>query len=150
MWKYNYPNELYHHGILGMKWGIRRFQNKDGSLTAAGKKRAQQDLEEASDDYKKAHTSKNIKKMSNQELNDVNKRLQMEKEYSKLTNKNNTAGKKFVSGVLLTAATTIAGKYATKYMDKGVEYITKKITKNSIKNAAAATVVANQIRKFKP
>lgn len=150
MWKYNYPNELYHHGILGMKWGIRRFQNKDGSLTAAGKKRAQQDTEEVNEDYKKAHTSKNIKKMSNQELKDVNKRLQMENEYSKLTNKNNTAGKKFVSGVLLTAATTIAGKYATKYMDKGVEYITKKITKNSIKNAAAATIVANQIRKFKP
>jgi hypothetical protein len=32
-------SELYHHGILGMHWGIRRFQNKDGSLTGAGKKR---------------------------------------------------------------------------------------------------------------
>lgn len=33
------PDVICHHGILGMKWGIRRYQNKDGSLTATGKKR---------------------------------------------------------------------------------------------------------------
>lgn len=32
-------NELYHWGIKGMKWGVRRYQNEDGTLTAAGKKR---------------------------------------------------------------------------------------------------------------
>lgn len=34
-----YPNELYHYGIPKQKWGVRRFQNADGSLTAAGKER---------------------------------------------------------------------------------------------------------------
>ena len=34
-----YGNELYHHGVKGQKWGIRRYQNEDGSLTAEGKKR---------------------------------------------------------------------------------------------------------------
>lgn len=34
-----YSDELYHHGIKGQKWGIRRFQNPDGTLTEAGMKR---------------------------------------------------------------------------------------------------------------
>ena len=35
---YQYPDYMYHYGVKGMKWGVRRYQNKDGSLTNAGKK----------------------------------------------------------------------------------------------------------------
>ena len=38
---YNY---LSHHGILGQRWGIRRYQRKDGTLTTAGKKRYRNDI----------------------------------------------------------------------------------------------------------
>lgn len=38
-WRPSYSEELYHFGVKGMRWGVRRFQNKDGSLTDAGRKR---------------------------------------------------------------------------------------------------------------
>lgn len=38
-------NELYHHGIKGQRWGVRRFQNKDGTLTPAGQKRRAKELD---------------------------------------------------------------------------------------------------------
>lgn len=51
-------NELYHHGTKGMKWGVRRYQNKDGSLTTAGKKRQRDNSPEA--DAKRKEIGKKV------------------------------------------------------------------------------------------
>ena len=61
-----YDNELYHWGIKGQKWGVRRFQNKDGSLTPAGKKRYDDDVErlKSSVDVAKKNAESAYKKYS--------------------------------------------------------------------------------------
>lgn len=46
-------NKLQHHGVTGMRWGVRRYQNKDGSLTAAGKKRYKSEMEQVKAETKK-------------------------------------------------------------------------------------------------
>lgn len=112
MWTYNYSGELYHHGILGMKWGVRRYQNKDGTLTNAGKKRKRKSVE-VHEDYKKAHDSKSIKSMSDAELRARNNRLQMERQYSVMTQKT-SRGKKIVKGIIAAAGTITAAEAAAK------------------------------------
>lgn len=106
-------NELYHYGIRGMRWGIRRYQNKDGSLTSAGRKRQKSKGEEVHEDYKKAHSKESIKSMSDSELRSRNNRLQMERQYSMMTQKIGL-GKKAVSAFISTAGTIAAVEGAYK------------------------------------
>lgn len=110
MWKYQKTDELYHHGVLGMKWGVRRYQNKDGSLTSLGKKKQKQRNE--SDDEKEVNRLRKKKsyELSNAELKKINERRRLESEYVRLHP--NTI-KKGVTIVAATAA-TLGGIVAIK------------------------------------
>lgn len=105
-------NSLAHYGVRGMKWGVRRFQNSDGSYTSAGKKRKQK--ESVHEDYANAHSKKSVKSMSNAELKARNNRLQMEQQYANLT-RTTSKGKKAVQTFIKTAGLVggVAGAYAT-------------------------------------
>ena len=92
-------NELTHHGILGMKWGVRRFQNKDGTLTAKGK------VQKKSNRSSKQQLLK--KKSTEQLRKDVN-RLQLEKQYLQLTGNDISRGRQYVNKTVKAGMTVAA------------------------------------------
>ena len=78
-------DELYHYGIKGQKWGIRRYQNKDGSLTPAGKKRRS--------------SSDEVRNMSTDELRQKVRRLNNEQRYIDLTKSSSSSVSKIADGI---------------------------------------------------
>ena len=100
-------NELYHYGIKGMKWGIRKSRSRTGS---SRKKRSKTDG--WSDDAKEAYRikKKKVNQMSNAELRKVNERRNLERNYKQL---NPNAVKRGVAVVATTAAAL--GTMATLY-----------------------------------
>lgn len=103
--------ELAHYGIKGMKWGVRRYQNKDGSYTSAGLRRRRQ----TSSDYEetKELRKKSYKELSDSELKRLNKRLNLESEYRRLNPQGIERGKKIARDLVATAG-LIGGLYAIR------------------------------------
>jgi hypothetical protein len=127
---------LCHYGILGMKWGVRRYQNKDGSLTPAGKKRADKMKDEYTkltgkrlirkpikkSDQQEDITKKRIKDMSDTEIKDRITRLENEKRLSGLQRDTASTGQKVataaVRDVLAPAAISAGKQLLTNWLMK--------------------------------
>ncbi len=139
-----------HHGILGQKWGIRRYQNPDGTRTFEGKKRdrlSNKENKQASDDYLNAHSGKSMEELSTKELQAVVNRLNFEQQYKNLEKSKVSKGRKVVGNILsdtstlAIAAVPIAALVAKS---KGVD-VTK--TTAVVSAVAALTKVVGDIIK---
>lgn len=100
-------NELYHYGVLGMKWGVRK-DRSSGSSRKRGKGSWSDDAREA-----RAIKKKKVKQMSNAELKKLNERTRLEQEYSRLNPNVISKGWKMVvatAGIM----GTLAGMYDNK------------------------------------
>ena len=77
---YQQPNYLMHHGVKGMKWGVRRAKR---SVTLANRRR----ISKYSKDYNETRQlrRKSSKQLSNEDLKKLNKRMNLEQEYNRLS-----------------------------------------------------------------
>lgn len=66
-----YNNELYHHGVKGMRWGVRRYQNADGSLTNTGRRRYSDDSNTSS--HRSSSGSRSVSRSGSKAKNAVTK-----------------------------------------------------------------------------
>ena len=120
MWKYN-QNELYHYGIKGMRWGVRRTDVQLGHIPKKSSGKSKNVIVKSKKISSKQQRKNEMKNMSDAELRSRINRIQMEKQYMQLTEPQLSPGKKFVKDVLTNAAKQTVTNYTAKYMTKGME-----------------------------
>lgn len=150
----NLSNYICHHGIKGQRWGIRRYQNSDGSLTSLGKRRMEKlqskkiELEKEEkmligdsvkkDELKERSRIKSTNEMTDDELRNKISRLGLEKQYrdymrelypsnSPRKKQNLIDGKKIVGEILTGSLTTVGKSVATNLIGAGVNKFGKTI-----------------------
>lgn len=119
---YQYPDYLYHHGIKGMKWGIRKSRKKNSSFRSRRTSKYSSDYNET-----RKLRRKSSKKLSNEELKKLNKRMELEQNYNRLSTSSVNRGINVAKRVVATAG-TIGGLYAiskSDYVKAGMEILKK-------------------------
>ena len=115
-------SELKHWGIFGMKWGVRRYRNRDGTLTEAGKKRysAVKATGGSTPKPRKAY------EMTDDELRTAISRMQLEKQYIQLVNELHPDKLKRVKKMFADLAETSVKKISEKALTAAIEAAFKK------------------------